>query len=1358
MAKAGLTFRPRRRLSCKIKVEPVGAYNGEERRTENCFRFSWNRRLDLPSLSAFLITELRLLPSYSATSSSSSHWSGFVVVKEQTGNQAPALTRSISHTTSATSSYPFLTAPFHMEVASSSAHTLSSSNVTATALSHTSANGTSSATSSSHDVASDRNSRRARGQGRGRGRGRARGLAREDEDMNSSASAHDQSHTNASHGQVPSARRGRGRPRGRGGVRGGSHAERSRGHPDPSEDRPTSQLQTMEPMEKGEGSRSKSGSLEDWDTPYLNSDGREKVVAKDKEVQAKSTTARKERFGGKLTGTQATSASLSKGDLGKKPDTAAPQAPIDYADLRSRLVGELSRGEYDCSICYSTISAKAAVWSCHQCHTVLHLTCVKQWATASVKAAEEQNAMQEDARIRERKGTWRCPGCQLAREEVPTVYLCWDGQMQDPKPSRNKKVPPHSCGRACTKAKCPHGCSAGLCHPGPCPACPVTLHHRCFCGRKEVAVRCSQLARSQTRTSTVQQASGPAYTVPANEAGSSSAGVSCGEVCNQMLNCQRHRCVSTCHPGKCNPCEETVVEKCYCGRNTQTMQCGQGKVKVCTTEDSVWEGAWQCQDKCERLFACGEHSCMKTCHPPSPSRTPCPYSPEIIKTCPCGAESRSDRKSCCDPIKTCDRQCSKPLSCGHSCLSKCHLSECPPCKVSVSAPCRCGESRPTMPCSERRQGASEDQQEAVLCDRVCRALRHCGRHECKRRCCPLSFQAKTPIGRRNRPPTQVELDEQDPARLHACSMPCGKPLACGKEGHNCSLNCHRGACPPCLRSCFEEVSCHCGRTVLEPPVPCGQRPVCRFPCARPPPQCGHPKMPHDCHEEGPCPPCVYLTTKRCDCGFNMVPNVPCHRQKVSCGSVCGALKPCGFHRCTATCHAGAPRTCGECTSICGKPKRICGHPCKAKCHAPARCDESKPCDEVITISCPCGHLRQKARCGASTANSTGTVTDQRLKCNDACLVAQRNAKLAEALGLDGDDRRVVAATTSMPSYDQEMLAFYGTDYRYATELEATLADFIRSPRHSLILASATRSQRKFTHELAQAFGLLSESLDAEPKRSVQIRRTGEARVPRIMPSEMYTRAKKDIESGLASSQQAASGPRLTSLRQNGAANASPLNALLLEGVFGLDEYAVRELLTEAPAASVASPFGSAMASAPLRLVSFRLQWAGDETVLVLPGDQTATTIQRLVSSKHEVLRILKVNKAAKGVVACSVDLSTVMGGGMPRILRREDRPTASTSTSPAASGRNTPVAWSGSGALGGKKLSGWAAVAGGSAVGTSSTPMTPSTSAGPSNGISTHRTPTVSVGGTASTVSRGLGRGETGHAAGRENTPESWDQ
>lgn len=64
--------------------------------------------------------------------------------------------------------------------------------------------------------------------------------------------------------------------------------------------------------------------------------------------------------------------------------------------------------------------------------------------------------------------------------------------------------------------------------------------------------------------------------------------------------------------------------------------------------------------------------------------------------------------------------------------------------------------------------------------------------------------------------------------------------------------------------------CHCGSTVMLPPIACNAQIECRHPCIRQS-SCGHPVVPHTCHEEGPCPPCAFLTKKVCRCGTSFFP-------------------------------------------------------------------------------------------------------------------------------------------------------------------------------------------------------------------------------------------------------------------------------------------------------------------------------------------------------------------------------------------------------------------------------------------------------------------------------------------------------
>lgn len=77
-------------------------------------------------------------------------------------------------------------------------------------------------------------------------------------------------------------------------------------------------------------------------------------------------------------------------------------------------------------------------------------------------------------------------------------------------------------------------------------------------------------------------------------------------------------------------------------------------------------------------------------------------------------------------------------------------------------------------------------------------LPSCGRHECARFCCPLSYQAKYKGKKRD-----IAVLGDDEAGLHTCSLPCNKILTCGV--HHCPKSDHRGPCPPCLEASYEEV-------------------------------------------------------------------------------------------------------------------------------------------------------------------------------------------------------------------------------------------------------------------------------------------------------------------------------------------------------------------------------------------------------------------------------------------------------------------------------------------------------------------------------------------------------------------------
>ncbi|KAI0311010.1 hypothetical protein OF83DRAFT_1069553, partial [Amylostereum chailletii] len=573
--------------------------------------------------------------------------------------------------------------------------------------------------------------------------------------------------------------------------------------------------------------------------------------------------------------------------------------PSKDDDLTTILTRELSTAPYaDCPICFAAIHPNQPSWSCSPsspthpsaddndsgrqpetaqcCWTTFHLKCIQPWALKSVKDIEEAWR----ARGEERKGEWRCPGCQLKRETIPRIYWCFCGSVQDPKPPRLST--PHSCGNPCSRPRaCGHPCPLA-CHPGPCPPCMITTHLPCHCGKQNISFLCSRSAPSKKT-----RAHAP-------------VDLSCGNKCGRKLSCGNHECQDTCHDGACAPCQVSEEARCWCGKERKELACGVGKPEDCAVTidgvEDIWVGKYECGNICSRPFDCGVHKCEKSCHSPSSRPPGCPRSPSVITHCPCGKHELANpasaaffshdahltRTKCTDPIPTCTSLCKKPLTgCSHVCSSPCHLGPCPPCTIPLVRPCRCGSTTREVLCCDAQEGRDLEE---ILCDRPCTALRACGRHQCNRLCCPLAALASTGKGKGKgkkratgaNQTTDAILDE---AGWHQCDIVCGKPLTCGN--HECEERDHKLPCPPCLRSSFEEMICNCGRTILEPPIPCGTRINCSYPCARPRLPCEHPKTPHACHEDPtPCPPCPFLTNKPCACGKKSVGNIRCSQEKV----------------------------------------------------------------------------------------------------------------------------------------------------------------------------------------------------------------------------------------------------------------------------------------------------------------------------------------------------------------------------------------------------------------------------------------------------------------------------------------------
>nr|XP_006818524.1 PREDICTED: transcriptional repressor NF-X1-like [Saccoglossus kowalevskii] len=714
------------------------------------------------------------------------------------------------------------------------------------------------------------------------------------------------------------------------------------------------------------------------------------------------------------------------------------------------MIEALSDGTYECMVCCDAIKCQSAVWSCQGCYTVFHLHCIRKWARSPV-ARRQGNA-----------DGWRCPACQNVCAKIPSVYECFCGKVRDPNWVRTETA--HSCGELCKKKRsntpCPHQCNI-LCHPGPCPSCPITITKKCVCGKSEKPIRCGTVSA-----------------------------IHCDAICGKTLNCGLHSCEEVCHAASCKDCTVMNKQECYCGRSNREVVCG---TKMEPPGDGP--GFFSCQEKCARQLSCNNHTCEKLCHP-GPCGS-CSFLPSSVTHCPCGQTPLSSllpggktRTSCTDPIPTCDNICNKKLTCGtadkpHACQYTCHDGVCGPCTGISTVNCRCGYTDKDIPCAEFAVTS-----QPPSCDKRCNKKRQCGRHRCHQRCC-------------------VDKD-------HKCPVVCGRKLSCGL--HRCEEPCHTGNCEQCWQAGFDELPCHCGIEIIFPPIPCGTKPPeCNQPCSRQH-DCEHPIM-HNCHSDERCPPCTQLVQRRCMGGHELRSNIACHIKDISCGRPCGKELPCKQHKCLKTCHKG--ECDGEiCTQPCLVRRQECGHPCGAPCHPGKQCPKLS-CKTQILITCKCGNRSEKTSCmqggddvqmaqafqRLATSQLASKMKDiqsgqtvdisnlmqikdghkqRQLECTVDCAVMERNRRFAEALNI-GDAN--LSSKAGVPDYSQFLKEQARKNPAFVASVERDLSNLvqalqqIKQNKKSHSFTSMTRDHRQVIHELAEHYKCETMSYDPEPKRS-----------------------------------------------------------------------------------------------------------------------------------------------------------------------------------------------------------------------------------------------------------------------------------
>ena len=93
----------------------------------------------------------------------------------------------------------------------------------------------------------------------------------------------------------------------------------------------------------------------------------------------------------------------------------------------------------------------------------------------------------------------------------------------------------------------------------------------------------------------------------------------------------------------------------------------------------------------------------------------------------------------------------------------------------------------------------------------------------------------------------------------------------------------------------------------------------------------------------------------------------------------------------------------------------------------------------MALECPCGRIKRQVPCGRSDSAPSGRSA-MRPQCNSDCKIAQRNARLAEALGIDKNAGP--AGERSTATYSPELVAFAKANTAFVKMVERELAKYV----------------------------------------------------------------------------------------------------------------------------------------------------------------------------------------------------------------------------------------------------------------------------------------------------------------------------
>ncbi|KAH0467528.1 hypothetical protein IEQ34_004766 [Dendrobium chrysotoxum] len=501
---------------------------------------------------------------------------------------------------------------------------------------------------------------------------------------------------------------------------------------------------------------------------------------------------------------------VPRGSITLSPPADTGSVPSIVQDIQDKL----ARGAVECLSCYDMVRRSTPIWSCSTCFSIFHLNCIRKWARSPACIAADD---------------WHCPGCQIPQSTPARdlSYTCFCGRRRDP--PNDQHLSPHSCGKPCGKPldgggkelRCPHVCVL-QCHPGPCPPCKAFAPRRkCPCGKTNVVRKCSdrraalscekpcnrflgcgrhtcervchngacgscqELLTTKCFCGKKEQEVVCSDVAMKGNFDEKSGLFSCDDVCGRSLLCGNHVCRENCHPGLCGECEllPGKISTCHCG-----------KKKIVDERMTCMDLIPTCSNVCGKPLVCKTHFCRMRCH--EGDCLPC--SALVQQRCRCGSSRRT--VECYQLFDArfkfiCERTCYRKKNCGrHRCKERC-------CVLSKTGDC-----------------------DPHLCSLPCGKMLRCGKHTCQLpchgdRCSPCletNFTDLTCASGMTAISPPIPCGTPMPSCPHLCSV----PQSCGLQA---SHSCHFGDCPQCIGGhvmlanitcCSNDIRCNqqCGKT------------------------------------------------------------------------------------------------------------------------------------------------------------------------------------------------------------------------------------------------------------------------------------------------------------------------------------------------------------------------------------------------------------------------------------------------------------------------------------------------------------------------------------------------------------------